>query len=84
MKQLAAMRVYDATSQLSRLKDVPTLVVGATHDRIASPDVVRTLVENIPGCRFVEFDNAAHGVTIQCAARINALLDELFTTHPAG
>ena len=84
MKQLAAMRVYDATSQLSRLKDVPTLVVGAMHDRIASPDVVRTLVENIPGCRFVEFDNAAHGVTIQCAARINALLDELFTTHPAG
>ena len=84
MKQLAAMRVYDATSQLSRLKNVPTLVVGATHDRIASPDVVRTLVENIPGCRFVEFDNAAHGVTIQCAARINALLDELFTTHPDG
>jgi len=84
MKQLAAMRAYDATSELSRLKDVPTLVVGARHDRIASPDVVHTLAENIPGCRFVEFPDAAHGVTIQCADRINALLDELFTSRPAG
>jgi pimeloyl-ACP methyl ester carboxylesterase len=84
MKQLAAMRVYDATPRLSQLKSVPTLVVGARHDRIASPDVVRTLVENMPGCRFVEFDNAAHGVTIQCAHEINVLLDELFTPRPAG
>ncbi len=84
MKQLAAMRAYDTTAQLSKLKDVRTLVVGAKHDRIATPDVVRTLVENVPGCRFVEFPDAAHGVTIQCADRINALLDELFTTHQAG
>jgi pimeloyl-ACP methyl ester carboxylesterase len=49
------------------------------HDRIARWDVVRALAEAIPGCRLVEFPDAAHGVTIQCAGEINALLHEHFT-----
>ena len=79
MKQLAAMRAYDATSHLGRLTGLPTLVVGARHDRIARPETVRSLAAGIPGCRFVEFPEAAHGVTIQCADRINVLLHEHFS-----
>jgi pimeloyl-ACP methyl ester carboxylesterase len=76
MKQLAAIRAYDATPQLGKLAGLPTLVVGAGHDRIARPEVVRALAAGIPGSRLVEFPDAAHGVTIQCAGEINALLHE--------
>lgn len=78
MKQMAAMRAYDATSNLSKLAAMPALVIGARHDRIATPEMVRALANGIPGARLVEFDDAAHGVTITHAAAINALLDEHF------
>ena len=79
MKQLAAMRAYDATPQLPKLAGLPTLVVGARYDCIARPEVVRALASSLAGCRLVEFDDAAHGVTIQCADRINALLHGQFS-----
>jgi len=78
MKQLSAMRAYDATPRLTELAGLPVLVAGARYDRIATPDVVGRLTAGIHGCRFVTFDDAAHGVTIQCADRINALLSEHF------
>ena len=80
MKQLAAMRAYDATPRLGTLAGIPTLVVGARHDKIAKPPIVRALAAAIPGSRFVDFEEAAHGVTIQCADRINALLAEHFAS----
>jgi len=76
MKQLAAMRTYDATPRLGELAGLPVLVMGARYDRIATPAVVDRLAAGIPGCRFVEFEDAAHGVTIQCEDRVNALLIE--------
>lgn len=76
LKQLAALRAYDATPQLHKLTGLPTRVVGARYDRIARPEVVRALASSLVGSRLVEFDDAAHGVTIQCAARVNALLHE--------
>jgi pimeloyl-ACP methyl ester carboxylesterase len=79
MKQLAAMRAYDATPRLHDLAGLPTLVVAARYDRIARPEVVRALASSIAGSRLVEFDDAAHGVTIQCADRINALLHGHFS-----
>ncbi len=79
IKQLAAMRAYDATPQLHNLAGLPTLVVGARYDRIARPEVVRALATSVVGSRLVEFDEAAHGITIQCADRINALLTEHFS-----
>jgi pimeloyl-ACP methyl ester carboxylesterase len=84
MKQLAAMRAYDATPHLSNLAGLPTLIVGAKHDRIAAPEVVHKLVDAMPDSRFIEFDDAAHGVTLQCADRINSLLREHFTAAEAS
>ncbi len=78
MKQLAAMRAYDATSKLHELAGLPTLVVGARHDRIARREMVQALAAGIPGARLVEIEDAAHGVTIQCAEHSNALLHEHF------
>jgi pimeloyl-ACP methyl ester carboxylesterase len=80
MKQLAALRRCDLTTRLPELTGIPTLVLSATHDRVAPVEHGRALAAAIPGARYVEIPDAAHGVTIQCADRINALLDE----HLAG
>ncbi len=74
MKQVGAMRRWDATARLGELAGVPTLVVGARHDLIARPPLVRALADGIPGARRVEIDDAAHGVTVTHAATVNALL----------
>jgi pimeloyl-ACP methyl ester carboxylesterase len=74
MAQLSAMRAYDARPRLADLAGLPTLVVSAAHDRIARPAVGRAMAAAIPGARYVELPEAAHGATIQCAAEVTALL----------
>jgi len=85
MKQLRAMARFDASARLNALASIPTLVVTATHDRIARPEYGRRLAAAIPGARYVEIEEAGHGVTIQCADRINDLLAVHFleATNPA-
>lgn len=76
LKQLAALRAWDGTDRLGRLSAIPTLVMSAAHDPIAPPRFGRALAEAIPGARYVEFDDASHGLPIQHAGRVNALLAE--------
>ena len=83
MRQLRALRAYDASTRLDRLAGVPTLVVSATHDPIAPPRYGRALAEGVPGARFVEVSGASHGVTIQHAEQINTLLREHLTQAEA-
>jgi aminoacrylate hydrolase len=78
MKQLRAASRYDASARLGALSHIPTLVVSATHDRIALPRFGRALADTIPGARYMEIHDAGHGCTIQCATQINALLAEHF------
>jgi pimeloyl-ACP methyl ester carboxylesterase len=84
MKQLSAMRGFDAFPRLHELAGIPTLVVSARWDRIARAALGRALAEAIPGSRYVEIDEAAHGVTIQCDRKINDLLAEHFTSATAA
>jgi pimeloyl-ACP methyl ester carboxylesterase len=72
--QLGALRAYDATPRLAELAGLDTLVVSAEHDPIAPPRFARALAERIPGARHVEIADAAHGVTVQRADEVNALL----------
>jgi len=76
LKQLGALRAYDASDRLGRLSAIPTLVMSAAHDPIAPPRYGRALAEAIPGARFLQFDDASHGLPIQHAERVNALLAE--------
>jgi pimeloyl-ACP methyl ester carboxylesterase len=76
MKQLGAMRAYDATTHLAALSGLPTLVVSAAHDPIAPPVLGRALAAGISGARYVELPDASHGVPIHDPAGINALLIE--------
>jgi pimeloyl-ACP methyl ester carboxylesterase len=72
--QLAAMRACDVTPRLPELAGIPTLVASARHDPIAPPVVGRALADGIPGARYVQWDDAAHGVVVTHADRVNALL----------
>jgi pimeloyl-ACP methyl ester carboxylesterase len=83
MKQLRAASRYDASARLGALAAIPTLVVAATHDRIALPKFGRALAGAIPGARYVEIPDAGHGCTVQCAAQVNAVLAEHFANAVA-
>jgi pimeloyl-ACP methyl ester carboxylesterase len=76
LEQLSALRAYDASDRLGRLSGIPTLVMSAAHDPIAPPRFGKALAEAIPGARFLQFDDASHGLPIQHAERVNALLAE--------
>jgi pimeloyl-ACP methyl ester carboxylesterase len=76
IKQTAATRLYDATQRLGELAGFPTLVVSAAHDRIAPAALGRALAAGIPGSRYEEVADAAHGLTVQFAERVNGLLLE--------
>jgi aminoacrylate hydrolase len=80
MQQLRAMSRFDVSSRLEALAAIPTVVVSAALDRIALPKYGRSLAAAIPGARYVEIDQAGHGVTIQRADVVNALLSEHFAT----
>jgi pimeloyl-ACP methyl ester carboxylesterase len=74
MAQLRAMSSYDASPQLQALAGLPTLVASADSDRIARPELGRTMAAAIPGARYVEFASAAHGVPLRRPAEVNAVL----------
>lgn len=74
--QLKAMRASDLTDRLGELRDVPTLVVSGAHDPIAPPRAGQLLADKITGARYVEYADASHGLPIQWAERVNALLAE--------
>ncbi len=77
MEQLRAMSKYDAGARLRELETIPTLVVSATDDRIASPgDRTRARRGRYPGSKYVEIAEAAHGLPIHRPAETNALLAE--------
>ena len=72
MQQVGAMRKYDTAARWAELAGIPTLVASAVHDRIALPQYGRELASLIPGARYVEYPDAGHAVTIQCADAVTA------------
>jgi pimeloyl-ACP methyl ester carboxylesterase len=86
MKQLMAMARHDASGRLGELRDIPTLVVSAEHDRIALPRYGQALANAIPGARFELMRDASHGVIIHAPDRINDLVlqfvDSVEATNP--
>lgn len=74
MAQLSALRTHDVTARLGELAAIPTLVVSAQYDRIAPPASGKAIAAGIPGARYVEIPDAAHGVPILDAGRVNSLI----------
>ncbi|MCE9593270.1 MAG: alpha/beta hydrolase [Planctomycetes bacterium] len=77
-RQLAALRACDVRPRIAALAGLPTWVVSADEDPIAPPRLGRALADAVPGARFdVEVD-AAHGLPIEHAGRLNPRLAEHF------
>src|SRR5262245_49385740 len=76
MRHLSAMRGCDLTPRLPELAGLPTLVISAAHDIIAPPALGRAIAAGIPGARYLEVADAAHGLPITRGDRVNALLSE--------
>jgi pimeloyl-ACP methyl ester carboxylesterase len=83
-EQLTAMRRYDATPRLGELGGVPTLVVSAAWDPIAPPGLGQLMAAGILGARYIEVEDASHGLPVQYPERVTALLDEHFTMADAA
>jgi pimeloyl-ACP methyl ester carboxylesterase len=84
MKQLMAMGRHDTCSRLSELRDIPTLVVSAEHDRIALPRYGQLLANAIPGAGLELLRDASHGVIIHRPDRINSLLTRFLDSVEAA
>lgn len=84
MRQLAAMKACDLTPRLPELAGIPTLVLSGAHDRIAPPASGRAIAAGIPGAVYREFPEAAHGLPIQLAEGVNALLAAHFAAAEAS
>jgi pimeloyl-ACP methyl ester carboxylesterase len=88
MKQLMAMGRHNTYSRLGELRDIPTLVVSAEHDRIALPRYGEMLANAIPRARFELLRDASHGVPIHAPDRINnflaSLLESVETSRSAA
>jgi pimeloyl-ACP methyl ester carboxylesterase len=82
MRQVRAYRKHDVVQRLGELAWTPTLVVSAAQDPLAPPRLGRALADGVPGARYVEFDGAAHGVTVTHAEEVNALLIEHLASAP--
>ncbi len=76
--QLRAMSRYSAVPRLKELAGIPTLVVSASLDNIASPTLGKDIAAGIPGARYVEFSDAGHALPIQLEPEINRLLLDHF------
>jgi 3-oxoadipate enol-lactonase len=77
MKQVRAMAAHDVSARLHELSPIPTLVLSATHDLIAPPSQGRCLAEAIgDDARYLEIEDAAHGLPLTHVERTNALLRE--------
>ncbi|MGL6094754.1 MAG: alpha/beta fold hydrolase, partial [Fimbriiglobus sp.] len=78
MTQLRAMARHDVTDRLPELTGLRTLVMSAAQDRIAPPACGQNLAGRIPGSRYVQHPDAAHGLPLQFPARVNEQLAEHF------
>jgi pimeloyl-ACP methyl ester carboxylesterase len=74
LAQIGAFRHCDLRPRLGELGGIATLVVAASNDLIAPPALGRAVAKGIPGARYVEVEDAGHGLPITHAERVNALL----------
>jgi pimeloyl-ACP methyl ester carboxylesterase len=83
LRQVRALSKHDASSGLSRLRDIPTLVMSAELDPIAPPRYGRRLGDLIPGSQYLEIRGASHAVTICSPHLVNEPLAKFLAASEA-
>ncbi|MGC5344255.1 alpha/beta fold hydrolase [Streptomyces sp. DT171] len=81
-RQIALNMEADITDLLPKIT-VPTLVIGATHDRMVPVEHSRRLHQAIPGSRYAELD-AGHFALFEKADELTALLKEFLYEEKQG
>lgn len=81
--QLKALARCNLARRLGELRGVPVLVLTGAHDPIAPPTAGRQLAAGIPFSRYVEVQDASHGLPITHPAQVNRLLAEHFAQSGA-
>ena len=82
--QLRAILRHETRARLSSLAGLPTLVIKPARDILVRPRHSDELHGAIPGARLVTFEDAGHGVTAQCATRLNTELLAHFAAADAA
>ena len=84
MKQLGALKTFDARARLTELAKFPVLVLSAEEDIIFPPRCGRALAEGIAGAHYVEIAKAVHGVPIEYVDHVNRELEAHLQTAAAA
>lgn len=71
--QLAAAMGHDVLAALPTL-GLPTLVVTGTADRLIKPRHSRILANAVLGARLIEVEEGTHGINLERAEELNAIL----------
>ncbi len=56
--------------------DVPTQIIVGSADRVAPPNIMRTMAQMIPDARYAEIEGAGHISNIEAPEQFNAILHE--------
>lgn len=82
LAQRRAIAAHDTRLRLWALADTPTLIVGATHDRVLHPDHSRALAEALPHARLLMFEERGHTIHREIPAELAGELRTLFAAAP--
>ena len=83
MKQLSAISAHNVTPRLGELAGIPTLVISAQYDRLAPPASGKSIAAGIPGARYMEIADQAHGAPMLRADEVSQhLLTHLMSIAP--
>jgi pimeloyl-ACP methyl ester carboxylesterase len=74
---IKSYRDFDVRDVMHEI-EVPTLVVGGTHDRLTSPDASEFLAQNIPDAKLKMFDRCGHMSMLERHRDLNRLLEDFF------
>ncbi|TFF93021.1 MAG: alpha/beta hydrolase [Promethearchaeota archaeon] len=78
--QASAIETHDTSNLLDKI-EVPTLILGASKDRLVPLPNQQVLHEKIEGSRFEIIEGAGHGFTIEQPERVNEIIWEFIKQH---
>jgi L-proline amide hydrolase len=76
---IGTMKDWTIEDRLSRIK-APTLLISGRHDE-ATPEVVRPYVENVPGIKWVLFEESSHMPHVEEKALCLATVSDFLKQH---
>ncbi len=74
LRQLKALSRHDSSEKLSKLVGIRTIVVSSKEDPIAKPKFGQDLARRIPNAKYLEIEDASHGIVLERPQEVNKIL----------